>query len=483
MRVGLLISEFKDKNVCDMCLGADIAARDLGIELVIFPGKYIITDKNFSDDNPFEYQHQAVFDYIYEAGFDGLIVDIGRIGDSAPILKKEAFLKQFGKKPLLTVSELEGFDKIEYPEDTPFFEIGFLAIEQIIDKIAGNKVKAKRQTIKEFTSDEILSVNSRTSALAELASQCNYERDNYDRIIKKIAKAGFKDFEVYLLDSPKICSLKKGWKVPKYSKRIITIHDGKADIFEKKRDMDTVDIFDLSTIKGTKIIRNVFRGEEQYGLFIIGFDNSVRTGTFDDLIMSIVLSGIRMNFLKKCLVDTEEELSQCQEEIARDGSVLDHIGDKDYLTNLPNRRGFFAKAYDLLKMHFKEGTYAVVAYIDMDSLKNINAIHGHDEGDHAVKRVADILGEVFGKNSICGRIRGDEFAVIEVTEEEDKAEEFRIEMARQNNKLLMENTKYLNHLIYSICEFDYEESLSLREMLKETDDNLKNMRRMETLGK
>ena len=67
--------------------------------------------------------------------------------------------------------------------------------------------------------------------------------------------------------------------------------------------------------------------------------------------------------------------------------------------------------------------------------------------------------------------------------EEDKAEMLRIEIARQNNKLFMENTKYLNHLIYSICEFDYDESLSLREMLKETDDNLKNMKRMEMTGK
>jgi diguanylate cyclase (GGDEF)-like protein len=482
MRVGLLISEFKDKNVCDMCLGADIAARDLGVELVIFPGKYIITDKNFSDDNPYEYQYQAVFDYIYEAGFDGLIVDIERIGNSAPILKKEGFLKQFGKKPLLTVTELEGFEKVEYKKDTPYFEIGFLAIEQILSKVSDNKVKAKRKSIKEFTAEDVISVNNRTSALAELSSQCNYEKDNYDLIFKKIAQAGFKNFEVFLLESPQICSMKKGWKVPKYSKRIISIHDGKADKFDKKTDMETSDIFDLSTIKGTKIIRNVFRGEEQYGLFIIGFEDSVRTGTFDDLITSIVLSGIRMNFLRKRLIDAEEELTKCQEEIARDGSVLDHIGDKDYLTNLPNRRGFFTKAYDLLKKDFKEGKYAVVAYIDMDSLKNINAIHGHDEGDHAVKRVADILEEVFGKKSVCGRIRGDEFAVIEVTDEEDKAEELRIEMARQNNKLLMENTKYLNHLIYSICEFDYEESLSLREMLKETDDNLKNMRRMETLG-
>ena len=117
----------------------------------------------------------------------------------------------------------------------------------------------------------------------------------------------------------------------------------------------------------------------------------------------------------------------------------------------------------------------------MDSLKSINEMYGHEEGDRAVRKISDILEEVFEK-CIYGRIRGDEFAVIQVTEEEDKAEELRIEMARQNNKLLMENTKYLNHLIYSICEFDYEESLSLREMLKETDDNLKNMKRMETLG-
>ena len=118
----------------------------------------------------------------------------------------------------------------------------------------------------------------------------------------------------------------------------------------------------------------------------------------------------------------------------------------------------------------------------MDSLKNINAIHGHDEGDNAVRRVAEILQDVFKEKSVCGRIRGDEFAVLQVTDEEDKAEALRIEMARQNNRLLMDNTKYLNHLIYSICEFDYEDSLSLREMLKETDDNLKNMRRMEMIG-
>ncbi len=482
MRVGLLITEFKDKKVCDLCLGADIAARDLGVELVIFPGKGIITDKNFNKDNPYEYQHQAVYDYIYEAGFDGLIVDIERIGKNAQILKKQSFLRQFGKKPILTLTEVDGYEKVEFDKSNTDFEIGFLSIEQILKKITGNTVKSRSRILKDYSADDAISTINRIASLSDFSSKCNYVKDNYDYINKKIIQSGFQNLEIFLLENPQVCSLKKGWKVPKHSKRIITIHDGNAEKIDNIKYMDTKNIFDMSEIKGTKIIRNVFRCEEQYGFFIMGFDENIRIGNFDDLLVSIVLSAIRIYFLKKCLVDTEEELLQCQEEIARDGSVLDHIGDEDYLTKLPNRRGFFAKAYDLLKSSFKEGTYAVVAYIDMDSLKNINAIHGHDEGDHAVKRVAEILKEVFSESSVCGRIRGDEFAVIEVTDEEYKAEELRIEMARQNNKLLMENTKYLNHLIYSICEFDYEKSLSLREMLKETDDNLKNMRRMETIG-
>ena len=482
MRVGLLISEFKDNKACNICLGADIAARDLGVELIIFPGKFIVTDKSYSEENAYDYQYQAVYDYIYEAGFDGLIVDIESIGKNAPILKKEAFLKQFGKKPLLTISDMEGFDRVNYEKDTDPYEIGFLAIEQIIKKITGNDVQSKRQELNEFTNESVINVINKAARFAELSGQDNYVKDNYDSTVEKMESC-FDNIEIFLLESPQICTFKKGWKVPKHCKRVISIHGSKAEKKEKIKDLETADIFNQSEIKGTKVIRNVFRREKQYGFFIIGFDESFRLGSYDDLLNGMVLGGIRINFLRKYLYDTEKELTQCQEELARDGSVLDHIGDKDYLTDLPNRRGFFAKAYDLLKSDFKEGKFAVVAYIDMDSLKNINTIHGHEEGDKAVKRVAEILDQVFGENSICGRIRGDEFAVIEITDEDDKAEELRIEMARQNNRLLMENTKYLNHLIYSICEFDFEESLSLREMLKETDDNLKNMRRMETIGK
>ena len=482
MRIGLLISEFNDKKECDICLGADRAARDLGAELIIFPGKYIITDKTFDKEDPYLYQYQAVYDYSIDADFDGFIVDIDKIGHKAAILKKEAFLKQFGKKPLITVTETEGFECIVSDKDTSDIELGYLAVEQILSKITGNNVKARRSEIEDFTVEKYTETIKKISEVSDIIinNKCN---DVFEIGAKKFIDAGIENYEIFILEEPVEYSLKKGWKAPKLCKKLFSIHDGKPDTNVNSKDMKISEVFDDTGISGTKVIRNFFYEREQLGFFIIDFTEDFRVGYYDDILTNCVVAGSRNGYLENRLKNAERELAECQEEIARDGSVLDHIGDKDYLTDLPNRRGFFAKAYDLLKEHFREGTYAVVAYIDMDSLKNINAIHGHDEGDHAVIRVAQILNEVFGDKSVCGRIRGDEFAVLQVTEEEDKAEMLRIEMARQNNKLLMDNTKYLNHLIYSICEFDYEESLSLREMLKETDDNLKNMRRMETLNK
>ena len=65
-------------------------------------------------------------------------------------------------------------------------------------------------------------------------------------------------------------------------------------------------------------------------------------------------SGYTVGRLKKLgnLSHLEKELLECQEELARDDSVLDHIGDRDQMTGIYNRRGFFAAAYDRLKQKF-----------------------------------------------------------------------------------------------------------------------------------
>ncbi|WP_035765534.1 GGDEF domain-containing protein [Butyrivibrio sp. NC2002] len=481
MRVGLFISEFKDEHVAYICRGADEAACKLGIKLIIFPGKYMITDRNIDESNPYAYQYQAVFDYAMQAKFDGFIVDIDRIGRDAQILKKEDFIKSLDNKNVLTLTTLNGFESVESEDDLTDEELGFYAIKQLYEKISGKKSDIEKSKLKDITLKDITESILKLQKISEIITFGDIQ-EKYSIVSEKVAEAGIENIELAILEEPVNRSLKKGWKIPKKSKRIFSVKDGKSVDVLDNDSINTKDIFDIIDNNNSQVIRNIFIGNEQKGFMITDYSKDFMCGVFDDILLDTLIAGGRIDYLLKNTAYLEEELADCQEQLARDGSVLDHIGDKDYLTGLPNRRGFFAEAYDMLKEEFKEGKYAVVAYIDMDSLKNINAIHGHDEGDHAVCRVAEILEEVFGKHSVCGRIRGDEFAVIQVTDEEDKAEALRIEMARQNNKLLMDNTKYLNHLIYSICEFDYEKSLSLREMLRETDDNLKNMKRLESLG-
>ena len=131
MNIGLLISEIEDKEVKKIIIGANQAAKDKGVSLVVIPGKYLISDAG--DINAgFEYQYSALFDYAVTSDFDALIIDIERIGSKTTILKKEAFLKKFEGIPVLTLTETDGYKSVN-PVNTvknQFEQLGYEAIRR-----------------------------------------------------------------------------------------------------------------------------------------------------------------------------------------------------------------------------------------------------------------------------------------------------------------------------------------------------------------
>ncbi|MBQ8030302.1 MAG: GGDEF domain-containing protein, partial [Butyrivibrio sp.] len=300
----------------------------------------------------------------------------------------------------------------------------------------------------------------------------------YSSFVSLGLEHGIKNSAILLFDKKVRNTTKYPWTMPENVCVKSAIMNGQEMIFtDSKMEVGTGSIFS-NVIKGkncTYILGDIFVGEYQLGLMIYEFHPDNLVDYFYTNMTSLITGVSRLSYLESELEKTTEELYEVQEELARDDSVLDHIGDQDYLTGGLNRRGFFAKAYDLLKDNFVDGKYAVVTYIHMESLKRINDMYGHEEGDRAVKRVAKVLEEVFG-GCIYGRIRGDEFAVLMIEDEEGRSESLREEMQSQNAKLLEEPGRYINHLQYSICEFSHEENLSLREMLKETDENLKRIK-------
>lgn len=96
------------------------------------------------------------------------------------------------------------------------------------------------------------------------------------------------------------------------------------------------------------------------------------------------------------------------------------IGDE--LTGLSNRRGFemlggrLLTAARLLELPF------TILYADLDNMKPINDVHGHETGDRALAEVAALLEESLRGSDLIARLGGDEFCAMLVGAEAEDAD-------------------------------------------------------------
>jgi len=85
---------------------------------------------------------------------------------------------------------------------------------------------------------------------------------------------------------------------------------------------------------------------------------------------------------------------------------------RDELTGLYNRRGFLELARQQLRIAQREGRQALLFFVDLNGMKQINDGLGHDEGDRALIDTADVLREVFRISDVVSRLGGDEFVAL-----------------------------------------------------------------------
>ena len=90
-------------------------------------------------------------------------------------------------------------------------------------------------------------------------------------------------------------------------------------------------------------------------------------------------------------------------------SIL-RMAEHDYLTGLYNRRGFLRELERRLRLPESAGRVLALYSMDMDGLKYINDVYGHQEGDSAIQCMAKALEQAVGGRGICARYGGDEFA-------------------------------------------------------------------------
>ena len=91
---------------------------------------------------------------------------------------------------------------------------------------------------------------------------------------------------------------------------------------------------------------------------------------------------------------------------------LRRVARTDPLTKLPNRRAFFEEAQRRSQKAERLG----VVIGDVDGLKQINDLRGHEAGDEAISRAGRALHAYLGDSAFVCRFGGDEFLALTTPE-------------------------------------------------------------------
>ena len=142
----------------------------------------------------------------------------------------------------------------------------------------------------------------------------------------------------------------------------------------------------------------------------------------------------------------------------------------DYLTGVLNRRGLDIKMEEKIKNSQTTGRNFAAIMMDIDNFKTINDTFGHEEGDKAIKAVADIIVLTFDDALAIGRFGGDEFCVI--TDNVSRIElELKIEHVRERLAKVKQKNGWDDHVDVS-CGYEiynYTQNMSMQEFNEHID--------------
>jgi diguanylate cyclase (GGDEF)-like protein len=150
--------------------------------------------------------------------------------------------------------------------------------------------------------------------------------------------------------------------------------------------------------QGTALIARALRGEELPDRFDIRFRHANGSINIAETRTSAVQGGLQG------VSRDVTELRRLQEDMAT-------LALRDPLTGLANRR-LFGELLDAdLARTQRDGLPLAVAFLDLDGLKNVNDIYGHNAGDHVLRETARRLRKVLRGADTVARIGGDEFVI------------------------------------------------------------------------
>jgi diguanylate cyclase (GGDEF)-like protein len=131
-------------------------------------------------------------------------------------------------------------------------------------------------------------------------------------------------------------------------------------------------------------------------------------------LVAVAIAVILLNYYRdfEALSDSKVQLQKLHDEVV-------HLVETDSLTQLANRRHFFAQLGESLLHSVTTGERLTIGVLDLDGFKAVNDAFGHRAGDHVLIEVARRLRSIDKDFACIARLGGDEFGIIVNGEKSD----------------------------------------------------------------
>ena len=147
----------------------------------------------------------------------------------------------------------------------------------------------------------------------------------------------------------------------------------------------------------------------------------------------------------------------------------------DSLTNLSNRRFFEEYLNGILSNPYMYQGDISLVFIDLDNFKALNDTFGHQEGDAALRKLAEIISGSVRDKDVAARYGGDEFILglpeTPVDGAYILAEKFRNSLWKMNWKI-KNSGESIGHISISLGVALYKKGQSLEETIQAVDQAL-----------
>jgi diguanylate cyclase (GGDEF)-like protein len=148
---------------------------------------------------------------------------------------------------------------------------------------------------------------------------------------------------------------------------------------------------------------------------------------------------------------------------------LGNLALTDELTGVYNRRGFQVVAERQLKLARRTHRSALLFFVDVDGLKQINDSFGHQEGDVVLLQTVGALEKTFRDSDVIARMGGDEFLILAIEASGRNETRIRERLERYLRAINAKESRYTISLSVGVARLDCGGDNSIRDLVVQAD--------------